>query len=926
MSGPYSRNEVSALMTFKTDRKVYIAVFIYISWVLIYLTYDYHQEKKAIYQKIDGQLEAGARTLPLILPPDFHHSTMQPGDIPQSADLQNTLRLSEYIKNSELIYIYSLVLQDNKVFFTSANVTDEERAANKYLYNYFDPYDDADPRIREHFINGSKSPLFIEITDKWGTFRSIFIPMLEDDGTLFFAAADIEINHIQSLLGQRLLQEISIATIFLLFLFPLLFSFSKAQRSWARQLEKTVADRTQELQENQKQLNSILDHSPVGIIHYDTQGTLLTVSKRFEEIIGADQTKLIGFNMIENLTDPDMLEAVSRSLEGKIGHFEGPYTSVTGNRSAYLVAEYVAIINGRGEVTGGVGVFEDATEKELATSTLKKLSLAVEQSPNVVVITDVKGIIEYVNPRFTDITGYHFHEVIGKSPKILSSSETAPEIYEDLWKTLLSGQEWRGVFHNRKKNGELYWAEEIISPITDDQGKITHFIALQEDVTEVRRISDEINYQTSHDTLTGLLNRREFEKQLIRVVNEAHQNHSHHALCFIDIDQFKIVNDTCGHLAGDELLRQVSNLIRDKLRSRDTLARPGGDEFLLLMEQCSLGQAERQADQIMLSLKKFRFRWEDFIFPVEISVGLTTIDHETESAAELMKQVDTACYTAKDAGRNRIHIYRDDDELQVAHKGYIQWANEIRDALENNRFVLYAQQIQALHGQAKPGYEVLIRLISNNGELVAPGAFLPAAERYNLAPSIDRWVIRNALEWLSNHEEQLSHIDSVAINLSGQTLGDESLLGYIIRTLEHGRIAPNKIKFEITETAAIANLRDAQIFIKSLRGFGCQFSLDDFGSGLSSFAYLKNLPVDYLKIDGMFVKDILIDPIDEAMVRSINEIGHIMGMQTIAEFVESDQIKARLVQLGVDFAQGYGIHKPVPLDQILQPINDTVDG
>jgi len=908
-------------MTFKANNKVYIAILIYFAWVIVYLAYDYRLEKQQIYQRIDTQLEVAARAIPLILPPDFHSFDMHSEDIEQQQDLKNILRLSEFTKNIKVIYIYSLIQRDDVIIFTSSSATSEELTSNTNISHYFDKYNDADPLISEVFETRQKR--YLEMTNQLGTFRTIFLPLQAKDGSWYTAAADIEISHIDSLLADTIIRETGFATIFMLFLIPLIFSFSAAQRSWARHLEQKVRERTKELRNSERQLSSIIKHSPAGIFHYDASSTITNANKRFEDIIGADESVLIGFNMLENLIDPKIILAVQSSLKGNIGYFEGAYTSVSGQNSMHLRAEFVPIKNNAGAVIGGVGVLEDDTEKENAINTLKKLSQAVEQSPNVVVITDINGIIEYVNPRFTDITGYSFDEVIGKSPKVLNSGESSIEVYEELWKTLLSGQNWRGAFHNRKKSGELYWAKEIISPITNNQGEITHFIAQQEDVTEVRRISDEMNYQTSHDTLTGLLNRREFEKQLIRTIKEAHSQHSHHVLCFIDIDQFKMVNDTCGYLAGDELLRQVSNLIRDKLSSKDTLARPGGDEFLLLMKQRSLGQAEQMMDQIMLSLKKFRFHWEDYNFPVEVSIGLTSINDLTKSASDAMKQVDSACYSAKTAGRNRIHIYREDDELQVAHKGYIQWANEIRNALDNNLFVLYAQQIQALQHNARPSYEILIRLQPSTGELVPPGAFLPAAERYNLASQIDRWVIKNALQWLAENDKQIHQIDSIAINLSGQTLGDESLLGYIIRTLESSRIPPQKIKFEITETAAIANLRDAQIFIKALRGMGCQFSLDDFGSGLSSFGYLKNLPVDYLKIDGMFVKDILIDPIDEAMVRSINEIGHIMGMRTIAEFVETEEIRQRLIELGIDYAQGYSIHKPEPVNNILQQQDQT---
>ena len=906
-------------MTFKMSNRVYIAVLVYIAWVAVYLVYDYQKERDLLFQQIDRSLEHAATAVPLLLPRQFHHLDMQAGDIPRQDDLNNTFRLSEYIRYADVVYIYSLVLEDDRLYFTSSSVTDEEMQAGEELYSYFDPYDDADPRLKEIFTTREK--VFLEYSDEWGTFRSVFIPLQSVDGRIYLSGADIEISHIENLLQKRLLNQVGLAAVFMLFLGPVMLTFSSTQRRWAREMETSVAERTRDLHQSEKKISSILEHSPVGIFHYDNNSCLTMVNQRMSQIVGSPEEVLLGFRMLGSLKNPELIAALEQALEGNVGKFEGPYTSVTGHRDIYLIAEFVPLFDSNGEVDGGVAVFNDATEQVNTTSNLKKLSMAVEQSPNVVVITDVHGQIEYVNPRFCDITGYAAAEVIGKNPRLLSSGEASPEIYEDLWQTLLAGQEWRGVLHNRKKNGELYWAEEVISPIMDGKGVITHFIALQEDVTEVRRISEEINYQTTHDALTGLLNRRQFEVELERVVAHSNQHGSHHALCFIDIDQFKIINDTCGHMAGDEMLRQISNLIREQVRSRDILARPGGDEFLLLFEHASLAQAERMVQLIMNQLSRFRFQWQERNFPVEVSAGLAVIDGATKDASEAMKEVDTACYSAKDAGRNRIHIYNDEDEQQLTHKGYIQWASEIHAALDEDRFRLFAQQIQPLQQPQASSFEVLIRLLSPSGNLVPPGAFLPAAERYNLAAQIDRWVITHTLKWMTEHLDQLDHIASLSINLSGQSLGDEALLGFIIRSIEHGTVPPQLIKFEITETAAISNLKDAQIFIRTLQGLGCSFALDDFGSGLSSFAYLKNLPVDQLKIDGMFVRDILTDPIDEAMVRSINEIGHIMKMQTIAEFVESEEIRQHLIELGVDFAQGYAIGKPLPIDEIL-PLSD----
>lgn len=903
-------------MTFKTTSKIYLAILVYIIWVLFYISWDYSQEHKHLYQAIDKQLTTIASTTPLLLPKQFHHRGMQPGDIDPTVDLNNTLHLSKLVENNDIAYTYTLIKQQDRLFFTSSSSTVNEIQQHKYLYNYFLLYDDADPRITQVFSDSK--PLFIDITDTWGHFRSVFILQTSTDGTPFISAADMEISHIQAILNQRLTQKVIIAVIFLLLLLPIMLAFTAAQRRWARELEIRVRQRTQALHSTETRLTSIIEHSPVGIFHYDQTSKITMINQRVSDILGASSSALVNFNMLEKLEDGALLGALKESLNGNIGYFEGPYVSVTGHRSRYLIAEFVPLKDEMGKVNGGVAVFDDTTEQQASLNALRKLSMAVEQSPNAVVITDINGTIEYVNPKFSDITGYSAAEALGQNPRLLNSGETSKEVYQDLWQTLLSGQEWRGIFHNKRKNGEFYWAEDFISPLTNNLGAITHFVALQQDITEVRRITDQIDFQSTHDPLTGLLNRRQFENQLTQTIEKTHRNLSHHILCFIDIDQFKIINSSCGHLAGDEMLRQLSNLIRARLRNHDSLARPGGDEFLLLLENASLARGEYVVQMIMADLKQFRFQWEEHSFSVEISAGITIIDQHTSSAMNALQEVDTACYTAKEAGRNRIHIYNEQDEQQSTHRGYIQWANEIHRALEEDAFRLYAQPIVALQNKQKIGYEILLRLQSDSGQIVAPDAFLPAAERYNIAPQIDRWVIRNCLQWMTDNLDKLEHVANLAINLSGQSLGDDALLGFITHKIQQSPIPASMIKFEITETAAIGNLKSAQVFIRTLRKLGCKFALDDFGSGLSSFAYLKNLPVDMLKIDGMFVRNILTDPIDEAMVRSINEVGHIMGMKTIAEFVETDEIMLRLKALGVDYAQGYAISRPMPIDTILQ--------
>jgi diguanylate cyclase (GGDEF)-like protein len=438
-------------------------------------------------------------------------------------------------------------------------------------------------------------------------------------------------------------------------------------------------------------------------------------------------------------------------------------------------------------------------------------------------------------------------------------------------------------------------------------------------ITILRKQSEaQLTFNASHDALTGLVNRREFERRTERLLSTVKQDKDEHALCFMDLDQFKVINDTSGHVAGDEMLRQVSSALQSVVRKRDTLARLGGDEFGVLMEHCALDDAHRVATSLQKAIQDYQFVWEEHVFKVGVSIGLVPITESTNSLSLLLRDADAACYVAKDKGRNRIHVYQPDDlETNLRH-GEMQWVTRLSQALEENRFCLYAQVIEPLDGSSDLHYELLLRMIDNKGETIPPGAFLPAAERYNLITKVDFWVIEHAFGLLKENPAFLEKINFCSINLSGQSLTEPDMLEFIIEKLDNSKIDGTKVCFEITETAAISNLSTAMTFISTLIGQGCRFALDDFGSGLSSFAYLKNLPVDYLKIDGMFVKDIVDDPIDHAMVKSINEIGHVMGMKTIAEFVENDVIKGMLKEIGVNYVQGYGIGKPRPFKEIIK--------
>ncbi|NOU42132.1 MAG: EAL domain-containing protein [Methyloglobulus sp.] len=447
-----------------------------------------------------------------------------------------------------------------------------------------------------------------------------------------------------------------------------------------------------------------------------------------------------------------------------------------------------------------------------------------------------------------------------------------------------------------------------------------------EDITETRLLNEKIAYQADHDALTGLANRNKFDRYLKWVISLAHQDNTEHTLCYLDLDQFKVVNDTCGHLAGDELLRQLGDLLKKHTRQYDFVARLGGDEFGILMYNCSSSQAFLACEKLRDVIRDYNFTWEDRSFSISVSIGVSSINITSGSEVDLLKEADAACYAAKDKGRNRVHVFSPDDEELALRQGEMQWVERIRLGLEQKRFLLYGQPIvPVVDSNEGFHFEALLRYRDDRGKIIPPGAFLPAAERYNLAPELDRWLIATLLEWLGNRPDFLAKLSICSVNLSGLSLSDEYMLDFISEQFERWSVPTHKLCFEITETAAISNLSYATHFIDRLKEQGCLFSLDDFGSGLSSFAYLKNLSVDYLKIDGLFVKDILEDQVDLAMVKSINEVAHVMNKKTIAEFVENEHIFNLLKTLGVDYAQGYGIGKPVPLDE-LKPIENLFSG
>ena len=552
-------------------------------------------------------------------------------------------------------------------------------------------------------------------------------------------------------------------------------------------------------------------------------------------------------------------------------------------------------------------------EKERAQVTLHSIGDAV-------ITTDKRGYIKYMNSVAEELTGVILsqviHNKISKAFSILSDGHE--QRINPVLEVILKQSTFSSDGHARLilNSGIEYAIEYTASPIFDSNNVLEGAVLVFRDVTEMRAMALQLGYQASHDELTGLINRREFENRVELALMSARGDKVQHAMCYLDLDQFKVVNDTCGHVAGDELLRQLASLLKLEIRSGDTLARLGGDEFGVLYTNCSVDKAKELAEKLRLVINDFQFNWENKSFAVGVSIGLVAVDQHSNLHG-LLSAADTACYVAKDEGRNRIHSFNDNNDALAERKGQMQWVHKITRALEEGRFEVYCQKMMSFDESLASHFEMLVRMVDEDGVIIPPLAFIPAAERYNLMTWVDRWVIRHTFKSITELLQTTNDRNLLfAINVSAQSLCDDEFLPYVQEQFNEYQLSPSLICFEVTETSAIVNLTRAQHLMTQLKKMGCYFSLDDFGSGLSSFSYLKNLKVDFLKIDGAFVRDIVDDPIDKALVESINQVGHVMGIKTIAEYVETPEILQELKQMGVDFVQGYEIAKPVPIKEI----------
>ena len=657
------------------------------------------------------------------------------------------------------------------------------------------------------------------------------------------------------------------------------------------------------LEESEHRFKGLFDTAPDAMIIADRAGSMVLVNDRFVELFGYSKEEIIG-QKVEKLMPDEMRE---HHPGMRLAYLRAPEVRAMGTRPDLMAVrkdgeQFPAEIALSPLKTGSgmfvTAVIRDVTERKLAERELERLASFPMMSPIPVLEVDLGGHVSYENPvsarLFPDL-----HKSGFKHPLLRGAEEYIPDLQQGK----------RSIVRDVSVEGSIY--EQQLTYVSET-GQLRIY---SWDVTNLHEMTRQMAHQASHDVLTGLLNRREFEQRLERAIQDAVFSDVKHALCYIDLDQFKVVNDTCGHIAGDELLRQVTAELKKHVRESDSLARLGGDEFGLLLIGCPLERAQELADRLREVISGYVFNWEQQSFKIGASIGLVAIDRSCSSLAEVLSAADSACYAAKESGRNRIYVYRPDDKVVMRNMSEMNWTLRIRRALEQGGFVLFHQTIESLSYEDEIHCEVLVRMINEDGEMISPGAFIPAAERFGLMGEIDMWVMERSLEIIAAGGNRYK---SYAINLSGQTLGEPSAMNRIIDAVDNSGVNPELICLEITETAMITNLSSAGKYIRLLRGMGCKFALDDFGTGLSSFSYLKSLPVDRLKIDAHFIRDIADDKVSATMVQSINTVGHAMNLVTVAEGVENLELIPVLRKIGIDLVQGYALGMPRPFEG--QPI------
>jgi len=699
-------------------------------------------------------------------------------------------------------------------------------------------------------------------------------------------------------------------------------------------IKKQIDD--EKLRASESRYRGLFENVVDGVYIATRDGEIVTVNPALVEMLGygsVDELKRAGRTTMLYVNPIDR-ERVFAKLEaqGFVKNFEFRLRRKDGSEIVVLENSR-AIYDDAGNIVAHEGTITDITERKIAETRVfeekERAQVTLQSIGDGVITTDANGSVDYINPVAQDLIGWDMRSAHGESIETLMTlinEHTRATVDNPVARCLKEGRVITLAANSVliTKDGHEVPIQDSAAPIRDRLGNIIGAVMVFHDVSKESRLFRKLSYQASHDTLTNLINRQEFENRLVAALDRAHDDPEiSHALLYLDLDQFKVVNDTFGHTAGDELLRQIAKVVQANIRSTDTVARLGGDEFAILLERCNEDRAMEVAEAIRGAIEEHRFNWKDAYTSARCSIGVVMVSKESPDVASVMSSADVACYSAKDMGRNQIHLYQDSD-ASTRHEE-MKWVSRITSAVEENRLELFYQPIVGIGKEAprsRGHYELLLRMRDEKGELVGPDQFIPAAERYNLMSTLDRWVIQQALSQLAdrNPEAKSAHF-TLAINLSGTSLSEDRFLEFVIEELQKQKLPEGAICFEITETAAISNLSRVIHFMQALKKLGCKFSLDDFGSGLSSFTYLKNLPVDYLKIDGQFIRHVAEDAVDESMVKAINEVGEAMGIETIAERVESKQVIEKLSELGVKYAQGYYIARPTSV-QTFEPWAD----
>ncbi|MGH8496352.1 MAG: EAL domain-containing protein [Gammaproteobacteria bacterium] len=687
-------------------------------------------------------------------------------------------------------------------------------------------------------------------------------------------------------------------------------------------LFEELNERQERLAHGQELLYSLADSVPeMVVVHRET---VLYANPAAVEWFGAGP---LAERAVTELVRPALRRLVLEGIRGQLAgderarQFDLTLIDSRGRRLEAAVRSAKVVFEGKPAILSIASATDGRVASGRDLRTGRRAQATLESIGEGVITADASGRIDYMNAAAQHLTGATLTTARGKTLNDIISlvDETDRKSLGDPVSAAL--RERRRVNLGRRalllarSGGEEYSVELTASPQRDETGEVTGAVVVLHDVTELRGLTRQMSYQATHDALTGLINRREFERRLEESLQSAHSGDAGHVLCYLDLDRFKVVNDTSGHMAGDSMLREVAALIKDKVRDSDTVARIGGDEFGMLLIGCPLDKARQIADDVCASIRDYRFVWRDKIFNVGVSIGLVEIGRESGSMDDVLSAADSACYVAKQQGRGRVHVYSARDEAAARQRGEIQWLQRLQNALKEDRFELYIQPILSLAGQAPtgPAVEVLLRMHDETGRRVLPTEFLRAAERYHLTNHVDRWVVHTTLGAIGRGALKIPERRSCSINLSGQTLGDDTFLDFVVECLDRSDVLPGQICFELSEGSVVSNLGLARRFVDVLHSMGCTFALDDFGSGLGSFANLKNVGLDYLKLDGSLIQDLQHNSVNQAMVTAMIKLARTLEFEVIAEQVEDQGAFAAVRELGVDFVQGYVTGRPQPL-------------